>query len=118
MRICLNMYFYSCGLSVATIEYSPICVCICVFVWGGELCVNNITEKNNELINLKFLPKVVYKGQTSSTLVVVQSRSRSGCNFEIFLHLAQCKLLSPISQFATEKEVVIKYVHSCDIGIE
>ena len=36
--------------------------------------------------------------RTSSTLGIVQSRSRSGCDFESFLHLQQYKLLSPISQ--------------------
>ena len=36
--------------------------------------------------------------QTSSTLGIVRSRSRSQGDFEIFLHLPQYKLSSPISQ--------------------
>ena len=35
-----SSYIYSCGLSTATIEYSPMCVCVSVCV-----SVNMITQK-------------------------------------------------------------------------
>ena len=72
-----------------------VCVCICVSV-----CVHdNSKKKNNVSIHLKLEHIVVYeKGPMSSTLGIFRSRSRSWRDFEIFLHLPQYKLSSPISQ--------------------
>ena len=55
-------YFYSCGLSTATIEYSSACVCVsvCVCVWCVSVCVSvclcvckHDNSKNNSSMNLK-----------------------------------------------------------------
>ena len=51
----------------------------------------------------------------SSTLGIVQSRSRSWRDFEIFLHLLQYKLSSPIFQLW---QVVIKYVCKSNNNIQ
>ena len=56
--------------------------------------------------------------QTSSTLGIIRSRSRSVHDFELFLHLPQYKLLSPISQLWHMEEVVMKYVCSSDTNIK
>ena len=50
-------YFYSCGLSTATIEYSCPSVCVCVCVWVCVcvcvcVCVHD-NSKNNGSIHLK-----------------------------------------------------------------
>ena len=42
--------------------------------------------------------------QTNSTFGIVRSRSRSGWDFEFFLHLPQYKLSIPISQLWHMKE--------------
>ena len=77
------------------------CVCVCVCV-----CVHD-NSKNNGSIHLKLEHIVVYENSSdefdighcpSSTLGIVRSRSRSRRDFEIFLHLPQYKLSSPISQ--------------------
>ena len=66
-----------------------VCLCVCL--------VSTIT-KNNGSIHLKLENNVDYKiSRTSSTLGIVRSRSRARHDFEIFLHLPQCKLSSPIS---------------------
>ena len=44
-----------------------------------------------------------------STLGIVRSRSRSGHDFEFFLHLPQYKLSSPISQLWHMVAGLIKY---------
>ena len=65
------------------------CVLVCVCV-----CVHD-NSKNNGSIHLKLEHIVVYENRA---LDIVRSRSRSQCDFEIFLHLPQYKLSSPISQ--------------------
>ena len=100
------LVYYSCGLSTATIEYSwpsvcvrvcvSVCVCVCVCV---SVSVYRITQKImvQSTLNLYILYYMKI-ARTSSTLGIVRSRSRSPCDFEIFLHLPQYKLSSPISQ--------------------
>ena len=45
------LYFYSCGLSTATIEYSSVCLCVCPSVCLS-VCVHD-NSKNNGSIDLK-----------------------------------------------------------------
>ena len=72
--------------------YVSVCMCVCV---GVCICVQD-NSKNNGSIHLKLEHTVVYEiAQTSSTLGIVPSRSRSQRDFEIFLHLPQYKLSSP-----------------------
>ena len=76
-------------------------VCVCVS-WCLSVCVCvcvHDNAKNNGSIDLKLEHIVVYEiARTSSTLGIVRSRSRSQRDFEIFLHLPQYKLSTPISQ--------------------
>ena len=79
-------FYYSCGLSTATIEYSSLSVCLCVCMSVClSVCVHD-NSKNNGSIDLKLEHIVVYE----NSLGIVQSRSRS--RHEIFLHLPQYKL--------------------------
>ena len=47
---------------------------------------------------------------TSLILGIINTRSRSWCDFEIFLHLQQYKLLGPITQVWYKLEADIKHV--------
>ena len=63
------------------------------------MSVHTITVLKKIMVHLELEQIVVYKtAQKSSTSGIVQSRSRSQRDFEIFLHLPQYKLSSPISQ--------------------
>ena len=77
-------------------------MCVCVSV-----CVSVYTiTKTNGSIHLKLEHIVVYKkAWTSSTLGIVQSRSRSRRDFEIFLHLTQYNVKSFISGLAHVTEL-------------
>ena len=98
-KSCHTEHCYSCGLSTATIEYSclSVCLCVCVSVYLF-VCVHD-NSKNNGSIHLKFEHIVVYENRSDgSTMGIIRSRSRSWRDFEMFLHLPQYKLPSPISQ--------------------
>ena len=72
-----------------------LCVSVCVYVF---FCVCDNT-KNNGSIHLKLEHIVAMNiARRSSTLGIVRSRSKSQRDFEIFLHLPQYKLSSPLSQ--------------------
>ena len=63
----LASFYYSCGLSTATIEYSSVCVCVSVCVYLAVclsvfLCACKYdNSKNNESRNLKFKYIVAYE---------------------------------------------------------
>ena len=62
----IHMFYYSCGLSTATIEYSSlsvclsVCLCVCVCV---SVCVHD-NSKNNGSIHLKLKHIVVYENSS------------------------------------------------------
>ena len=68
-----------------------VCVSVCSYV-----CVDN-NSKNNELIKLKAKHIVIFEN-SSDEFNVVHCPIKIMVNFEIFLHLQQYKLSSPISQ--------------------
>ena len=57
-----QFYYYSCGLSTATIEYSCLSVCLCVCVCLS-VCVHD-NSKNNGSIHLKLEHIVVYENSS------------------------------------------------------
>ena len=68
-----------------------VCVCVCAFV--------HYNSKNNGSIHLKLEHIVVYENSLDKFHIgIVRSRSRSPHDFEIFRHLPQYKLSTPISQ--------------------
>ena len=69
------------------------CLCVCVSVYVHD------NANNNGSIHLKLEHTVVYENSSDDlTLGIIRSRSMSRRDFEIFLHLLQYKLSSPISQ--------------------
>ena len=88
----------------------PVCVSVCLSVCLGvclsvcvSVCVHD-NSKNNGSIHLKLEHIVVYENSSDEFDIghsighsIVRSRSRSQCDFEIFLHLPQYKLSRPIS---------------------
>ena len=90
---------YSCGLSTATIEYSclsvRLSVCVCMSV-----CVHD-NSKYNGSIHLKLEHIVVYENSSDELDIghcPIKVKVTAVKDFEIFLHLPQYKLSSPISQ--------------------
>ena len=71
------------------IELFIIVVLVCV-------CVHE-NSKNNGPIHFKLEHIVVYENSLDK-LGIVQAKSRSRRDFEIFLNFPQCKLSSPLSQ--------------------
>ena len=71
----------------------PVCVCVCV-------CKHDYSKNNGSIhLKLEHIVHVVYEtARMSLTLDIVRSRSMARRDFEIFLHLQQYKLSSPISQ--------------------
>ena len=74
------------------------CVCVCF-----RICFRTITQKEIDLgtrnVNALQYMKII---GTSSIMGIVGQRSRSWCDFEIFLHLQQYKLLGLITQLCYE----------------
>ena len=54
------LYYYSCGLSTATIEYTSLSVCQCVCL---SVCVHD-NSKNNGSIDVKLEHTVVYENSS------------------------------------------------------
>ena len=57
-------FYYSCGLSTATIEYSSLSVCLCVCLGVClSVCVHD-NSKNNGSIDVKLEHTVVYENSS------------------------------------------------------
>ena len=79
---------------------------VCVFVL-------HYNSTNNRCRKMKFDYIVVYeKPRNNSILCIVEWRSRSRWNFEIFLHLPQYKLSGPITQLVQVRKLILSmYVY-------